>query len=76
MTSSTESFSDEGFEPGSSADFWYNKAVQGHRTFDGNKGKFLTQAGLWLMEEDLKSLSLAWDLVMWEKEAADAEDLG
>lgn len=66
--SSTFVDEEEYFSRGSRAEFWYTKAQEGYVTFNGDRGKFLNQAALWLPDVDLDYLDMAWDLVEMEHE--------
>ena len=70
----TVSFAEEEyFPPGSRAEFWYNKAVEGYKTFEGDRGKFMNQAALWLPEPDMDYLDIAWDIVELENESVEQD---
>ena len=63
----------DGFPIGGPGEYWYRKASEAFVTFEGDKGKFLTQAALWLTDKDLAFAEIAWNLVQMEKDdAADA----
>lgn len=62
---------EEYFAPGTRAEFWYKKAAEGYITFEGDRGKFMNQAALWLPEIDMDYLDIAWDIVEMEHENLD-----
>ena len=73
MTTSTTSSEDD-WDLTSAGWFWYDKAKKGYETFSGDKGKWLTQAALWLNEHDLGLAEIAWDLVEMELASEQGSD--